>query len=136
MHTKPTPTTLSAKPNFIISSTLMPPWLKTMALGGVEMGIIKEKLAQMVMMSITSSLSLSPKKPAVATFTTGKIMAMSAVVDSRLVATMTQQQAMKMNAIKGKSLNSAKNFSKAPPSSACANAAAMQKLAPNKKISS
>ena len=100
------------------------------------MGIIKEKLAQIVTSSITSSLCVSSKKLAVATFTTGKMMAMSAVVDKRLVATMTQQQAMKTKTIKGKSLKSAKNFSKAPPSSACENAIAMQKLAPKRKISS
>ena len=100
------------------------------------MGIIKEKLAQIVTRSIVSNLGVSAKKPAVATLMIGSTMAMSAVVDKRLVATITQQLAMKTKTIKGKSLNSAKNFSKAPPSSACENAIAMQKLAPKRKISS
>lgn len=80
------------------------------------MGIIKEKLAQIVMMSIVSILCVSSKNPAVATLIIGKIMAMSAVVDKRLVATIIQQLAIKTKTMKGKSLKSEKNFSKAPPS--------------------
>ena len=82
------------------------------------MGIIKEKLAQIVTMSIVSILYVSSKKLTVATLMIGKIIATSAVVDKRLVAIIAQQLIKKTKTIKGKSLKRVKNFSKAPPSSA------------------
>lgn len=60
------PTMLSKKPNRTISHTLIPPFSKTMALGGVEIGIIKEKLAQIVIASIVIVGSSATKNDCVA----------------------------------------------------------------------
>ncbi len=60
------PTTLSTNPNRTISQVLIFPLANTIALGGVDIGIINEKLAQMVSASIVIAGSLPFRKDCVA----------------------------------------------------------------------
>lgn len=60
------PMILSKKPNLTISQALIFPLANTMAFGGVDIGIINEKLAQIVMASIVIVGSLPSKKDCVA----------------------------------------------------------------------
>ena len=104
-------------PNLAISSAFIPPCVKTRAFGGVEIGTIKEKLAATVITSIVSTRSCSPKKLLVATLIIGKIIAIKAVVDKKLVKTMALKAASRMKNTKGVLEKFAKNALKAPPSS-------------------
>ena len=128
------PTRLNKKPKRIISHALIPPCAKTIALGGVLIGIINEKLAQIVTTSISNTREVSLKNGCVATSIIGKSMAIKAVVDKNPVAIIENTQAKKIKAMKGKPSKRAKNEVNAPPSSACENAVAIQNPAPNKNI--
>lgn len=107
----------SRLPNLAISKALMPPCAKTRAFGGVEMGTMKEKLEAMVITSMVKTRFSSLKKPLVATLITGKMMAISAVVDKKLVKIMALKQASRIKNTKGVLEKLAKNALNAPPSS-------------------
>ncbi len=133
---KTIPAILNKNPNLNISQIFTPPLLKTIALGGVEIGNINENPTQIVAISITKLRIGTSKKSLVEAKIAESKIAIKAVELINIVKHKTSKQTHNKKIRIGNVPKYSKIGLKASPKCILAIAIAIQNPAPNKNITS